>query len=275
MAKKRPNKEENINVTTVINRALSKNYTREWCEENKNKIEQAINVVWNTFSFYPQIVKYIDKHANSFQFNTYSTYDKMKFIEMILENSGLTKGDLRFQIPEFEKRQRYAKAFYELGSRDIAGLYALHKLKIVDLEEDMPKIDQSRPKKLSKEDKEKILKAKEEFEQQKLSNDDVFLPELTQEIIDELELTLYDVHILNDRNQVLYILIDKDNNKRYYVEPFQYQFRYHPEPSIIKKDYFVPIGDTYGYIIRDTRSYIQLRQALNNNFKMQYPFSEE
>lgn len=95
-----------------------------------------------------------------------------------------------------------------------------------------------------------------------------YLTEMNQNIIDEMELTLFNTDILANRNSILFTFIDKFNKKRYYIEPFSATIYLSKINSIIENDYiedknqdkFIP------YRILDMKVFNRLKFTVQKNF---------
>jgi hypothetical protein len=102
-----------------------------------------------------------------------------------------------------------------------------------------------------------------------LAKDSRYLKELNQEIIDELELVIFNVKTLHNRNQILMIFIDKDNNKRFYIAPFNFIFYVSNKTSIIENDYIVDYDEAthIPFSIQNFDVLRTLKFAVNDNHK--------
>ena len=95
-----------------------------------------------------------------------------------------------------------------------------------------------------------------------------FLKDLNQEIIDEFQLTLFDIQFLKKTNEFLFIFIDKNNQKRYYKKPFYAEFYISKKNSIIENDYIMENSEDFiKYIITSQDKLNKLRYLLENNYQ--------
>jgi len=115
--------------------------------------------------------------------------------------------------------------------------------------------------------KEKELKRIQEEKDRENSN--MYLKILNQDIISEMELTLFNVKILKKQNKVLMTFIDKFNKKKYFLENYNASFYISKSNSVIDNDYIVdPDPDKFiKYNITDWQLLNKLRFALNHAYK--------
>jgi len=116
--------------------------------------------------------------------------------------------------------------------------------------------------------KENILNINKIKKELKFKNDDRFLQEITQEIIDQLELTIFDVKLLRRTNEVLYIFLAKNSEKKYYKEHMKIDFFYSKNDYIMLNDYIQPYDSSIHtkYTIIENNHYYQLKKAIFSNF---------
>ena len=185
---------------------------------------------------------------NSF-FNFYGELKKVKEIE-----NGAIK----------EKRQ-FIDFYTDLKLKNILGQkIEIKKAKKID------KANESQAKDIIK----KALDVQEK--KQRNINDNLFLKDLNDNIIDELQLSLFDVFLDESNNQLIYIFIDKDYKKRYYIENFSIDILVSKETSIIQNDYLKEIDNSFiKYKLLNIWDYRNLKKAIESNFenqKNQKPF---
>ena len=134
------------------------------------------------------------------------------------------------------------------------------------------------PKKRFKHDNEKknfeelksIIEAGEKkTEQYRVSSDDRYIKILNQQVVDELELTIFNVKTLPSRNQILFIFIDKDNNKRFYLQDFNFVFYVSKGKRIIDNDYIVSYDELehIPFAIQNFEVLRNLKFAVNDSYK--------
>jgi hypothetical protein len=240
--------------------------TSDWVMENEKNIKAFINYAWVVFLDSPLIAEIINKTINNYKYNTSTILDKVLYMQHIMKQTKIAYNDLRFYFPSFEKRSEYMKQL-KLDVGDIKGLYGLHKAGIINLEDHIVKHEQKKPTKLSKQEKEEI---KTFIEKNNVvpETDTLELKILNQEVIDEHELTLFDIVILKKIDVIMYIFIDKQNKKRVYKEAFTYSFNFSTYNNVIDNDYFLPTDQLHNYTIHSMTDLIKLRQAINRNFEV-------
>lgn len=97
----------------------------------------------------------------------------------------------------------------------------------------------------------------------------VYITELSQQIIDEEELILFDISLLKRTNQILFIFIDKKNHKKYHLKPFMAKIYISKEDGVINNDYIEKLDpDKFmGYVINDVKLYTKLKYMLSHSYK--------
>lgn len=170
------------------------------------------------------------------------------------------------------KREKFINEYLDLSKdyqrTDIEGLYSInnkmnrmgYSMGLINLNPEKDVEDQD----LSN-DIQQLRKLSEEL---KFKNDERFFQEMSQEIIDEHELTVFDVKLLKSVNEILFIFLDKKSEKRYYKEPLQIDFFYSSYDFIGDNDYIAAYNDKIHskYVIRDYGMVFKIKQAINQNF---------
>ena len=256
-----------------LNLLFSGRITPEIIDEHKTQIKQFMKYAWDMFLNLPRAVQYLNRYVNDYEYTAQSLHEQVIFLQDFIKRANINRNEIRTVIPSFEKRSQLKEDLGKsFGTNDVNALYSLAKLGVLASDNLVAKPDQARPDKLTKDEKELVKKAIEQHYNNAAAKhyDDMILKELTQEIIDELDLSLFDISILDKTNQILYVFIDKDNKKRLYIEPFEYQFGIHPAASILDKDYFVSKNEVHPYIVTNVKDYMKLRGAINENFRNTY-----
>ncbi len=101
------------------------------------------------------------------------------------------------------------------------------------------------------------------------ASDTRFLTKLNQEVIDDLQLILFDVSLLKKTNRVLFTFIDSGNLKRYFMAPFMAEIYLSKKDGVINNDYIETLNeeDYIKYVIKDVKLYNKLKFMLNNSYK--------
>ena len=228
------------------------------CEQflNDKSVGAYVGNIDQKLDFFKRVIQ--ANKINKFQiFNYFPKRDEVNLINKIAQSKG---------IPFKE-----AKAWY-------------YRNKVINPKVLTPFLSQSKNSEvISKKEKtilEQIAKTEQntKIEQitknEQLSNDR-FLKELNHQIIHDLELSLFDIAFLEKQQQFLYIFIDKDNNKRYYKEPFKVEFYISKLNGIVNNDFRIKLNDMnkdqfIKYIITDYKLLTTLQFALRNNYKQFY-----
>ena len=107
-----------------------------------------------------------------------------------------------------------------------------------------------------------------ENQKKKMLNDKRFIKEVNQEIIDEMELTLFNTCTMKNLNSVLFTFINKQNQKVYYLQPFEFEFYASYHSNILKNDYIVPFNpaDHTKYKLTNYKDLKSLKYSVNNAF---------
>ena len=117
----------------------------------------------------------------------------------------------------------------------------------------------------------KVEQSKKDFVIQKVVNTNLYLSHIDQELIDEMELTLFNVKLLKKRNEILMTFIDKEHRKKYYLSPFEASIYVSKSNSVIENDYLISPtdGEFIEYLISDWELLNRLKFAMNANYKSQ------
>ena len=101
----------------------------------------------------------------------------------------------------------------------------------------------------------------------KHDNDPRFLKDITQELVDSLSLSLIDIKMIEKLNKILLVFIDKNNNKKYSLIPFSYEFIISTINAIKYNDYVVNFDPNYHkiYVCFDFSTMEKIRMAINKS----------
>ena len=241
----------------------------------KKEIDGICWYLHNSFLKKVRFIQLVNEHGNNL-YGGYNSYELIQFYKFLIQQQGLTKYDLMQYFPKKNYRKEFVNRMRELGYSDTGDANSLYELintgalgnldiqkliessfgEVVDLKEDTVSMDEVRA----------VL---QQNETKKMMEDDKVIRELNQEVIDELQLTLFDVKTIKNKNLILYIFIDKNNMKRYYYEPFTYTFYISTVPNIVQNDY-IQDYDPSIHIAYTMTSYEQVSKfkfALNDLYK--------
>lgn len=243
--------------------------------KNKNTLDDIVNYQLYKVLFYqPQLLLILNKNIN----NKYRREEPEKILillkEIINQNNLYQTQCL---IPSTKYRENidknFEELFYEFDRRNIgsAGLRSLYYLnqylrftdKHFSKKVDQLSIDNKNIK--DKDDLDKINKLLKLQKNEKLK--DMYLTELTQEIIDREKLTVFDVRKINN-TEILFIFIDKDNKKVYYNEPLKQYFYLSNHFGIINNDYIEDYDPSKfsTYFVNNFSHLQKIKNSLKENF---------
>lgn len=262
-------------------------YPEEWTLF-KSDIEFISRFIVKIFQTNLKAIYLINKYNNHL-YNNYNPIEVLMFYKTLIQQMGLSFYQRYDAFNAQTKRKDFIKAIQEIDStwhtNDCISLYNLNNLGILSRDgspyinnadrlakylDPHKQIVNEKTKGSEFENLKKIIIENEKINAQlKTANDKRFIKELSQDIIDELELTIFNVKTLPGRNQVLYIFIDKYNNKRFYISDFLFEFYVSGYTNIIDNDYIMPLDEKVHrkFFIRDMDVLKTLKFAVNDNHK--------
>jgi hypothetical protein len=265
-------------------------YSNDWVfPENwayfKNEITSISYYIHKIFQLHPRAMYLINKN-NNFLYNEWNYEEILMFYKILIITLQIKQYTLYTQYNTPTAKKAFVETMLELNptwhTKDALSVYELNNFGVFDGDY----ISNADRLKFYKDPSSRIMKAKDnsdqyqemvrkikEFEARntklKFANDDRFIKELNQEIIDSLELTIFDVMSLEDRNQLLYIFIDKQDRKRYYIKDFEFSFYVSKVQGIVHNDYleYKDSNKFVEFILSDINVLQSLKFAVNDNFK--------
>jgi len=243
---------------------------------NKSRLNGIVPYLHEQFWFSPHLTRIFGKYFNDL-FNIPDPIESIKTIQLLVKWNPIAS---RFNTWKFfPQRDNKLEEFHKLRDCqliDSKAALSIHEAKNIQSQTLDKKINiKSKDRKeivtkaLEVAEKEKDLKEQELLKQYK--SDNTFLKEINQEIIDELELTLFDIKVLKKTNEILFIFIDVENKKRYYRKGFSFKFYVSKNRSIIYNDYIMSLsedGDQFiEYITTDHNTLTKFKFALNSAYK--------
>ncbi len=243
---------------------------------NKTKLNGVVPYLAEQFWTNPELVSYLNEHANDL-YNIPDPIEMLKLLKKLITNRGLTQANCWSFIP-----QRGKDLVKEVQERDLldtnnarAKVMLMKKLgvesggyfKLAPTKKNA-NLHDSESKVIIKEaldkDRERVHKKEEESREK----DSRYLSELNQEVIDRLELVLFDVSLLKKTNRVLFTFIDSDNTKKYFTTPFVANIYLSKKDGVINNDYIEDKTDDFiHYMIKDFKMYTKLKFTLNSSYK--------
>ena len=250
------------------------------------KLGPLINGVIQKFRSYPKMLNFMNYNVNEL-FSKRTNGEILIFITQyiqinrvsynMLDHSWVTKSDREVLLEKFSK----TKSDSENGFNDIAAHYDLLKTgrfedalsvdiinTMTGVPDDNPDLDNT------------LLQLIEMEKQAKIDKDPRFIKELTPEQIEMWGLSLIDIKTLNGMNKILLIFLDKNNNKKFFLIDFVYEFVLSNIFSIIHNDYIMPFLPDYHQpiILTEIRALENLRRTLRDErdkFYKQYGWIED
>lgn len=226
-----------------------------------------------------------NKYCNHLYFSN-DVYEVLMFYKTIVQQLKLSYHDRYAKFNQITIRKSFIDTCLKLDPTwhqlDAIALYDMNNQNVFTDDEYISNVDRldwyKNPSKKfkaenTKEKKEELKKIIAENEAKnnaiKVQNDNRFLKELNQQVIDDLELVIFNVKTLPNRNQILFIFIDKDNNKRFFVEQFNFVFYVSNKSNIVENDYLVEYDETIHtpFIIQNYEVLRNLKFAVNDNHK--------
>jgi len=203
----------------------------------------------------------------------------LNYLKTIIIDNNISKWDIKSDFFNFYQELNKIKDLEKLANQEQLQLVdIIARLKTADKIGESVKLNKA--KKIKKKDQneiketlKKVFKEQEEKEiklkQEKLNNDSRILKNLNEKIIEELELTIIDTFVDEKQNQIVYIFLDKNSRKKYFIESFVYEFFLSKEFRVIENDYFENYNSEkfIKYTIYSFWDYQRLRSEINKNYK--------
>lgn len=232
-----------------------------------------------------KIIYLINKHVNHL-YKKHSVRDILIFYKTLIHRFHFNYGQRYTVFNQMSKQREFVNTCKEINpmwhTRDALSLWILNNFKVfnrdgskyISNEEYLDKFNNVNKRVVTKgadfdELNEIVKNLRIQDDNNRFKNDDRFIPELTQEIIDELELTIFNVKSIPHKNQVAIIFIDKYNNKRYCIQDFVFEFYISSNQRIMDNDYIVDYDPKIHmkHIVRDYQHLKTIKFAVNDNHK--------
>jgi hypothetical protein len=246
--------------------------------EQKSKLGSLVPYIVEQLWTNINLVHYLNKHTNDL-FNIPDPIEQLIFLKKLFKIRNINKWLLYQKRPEFKLDLVNAiidKENYDEGNASSKAIMLKRKFGVLEAEGiyKKQKATKAAVRQASTDEDKKMVKALMEqkaIDEAKPNKDTQshYLQNLSQEIIEENELVLFDVSLLKKRNQVLFIFIDKNNHKKYYLMPFMAKIYISKVDGVIHNDYIEDLNpDKFnGYVLTDIRNYTRLKYMLNDSYK--------
>ena len=249
----------------------------------KTDLQYSVNYLINLFINYPRITREANRLLNSI-YSNWSYKEVLTYYKHVIQKNQLRPNDLYTKYDGKTARNEFvdicttvnpwwteadAKALYALNVKPSV-LNSVSNVDLVKIYKD-PKLAML-SKKNNAESFEKEANRLDELlienQKKKMLNDKRFIKEVNQEIIDEMELTLFNTCTMKNLNSVLFTFINKQNQKVYYLQPFEFEFYASYHSNILKNDYIVPFNpaDHTKYKLTNYKDLKSLKYSVNNAF---------
>ena len=249
----------------------------------KSDLQYTVNYLINLFINYPRITREANRLLNSL-YTTWDYKEILVYYKNVIQKNQLKPNDLYTKFDGKTARKEFVDICEKINpwwtEADAKGLYALNveprvldsvsNVDLVKIYKD-PKLAMLSKKNNSEGFEEEANRLDElliENQKQKMMNDKRFLKVINQEIIDEMELTLFNTCTMKSLNSVLFTFINKQNQKVYYLQPFEFEFYASYHSSILKNDYIVPFNpvDHTKYRLTNYKDLKSLKYSINNAY---------
>ena len=248
----------------------------------KSELEMISNYIIEIFQYTPKLLHFLNSRLNHL-YNTNSTEDILKLCKNIILWNEIPAFLLFTKYIKRSRREQFIKVALDLkpefSTEDVIAYWELNRKAILKVEyksnedrlDDYLYPGRNKIKKGSDEDValdkqiEDILNKERE---NLIKNNKSYISEINQKIIYENELVIFDVISLDNMDKLLFIFIDKDNKKRYYIEDFYYEFYLSKKTDMIENDYIVDrTTDHKKYSISSFEKLRNIGFAINSNYK--------
>lgn len=238
--------------------------------DNKTKLNSIVPYLVEQLWLNPKLINYLNKHVNDLH-RIPDPIEQLKLLKKLFKINHITKFDLYQFIPERAPDIIKEIEEMELYDENDARAKALMMKKLgIPFDKYIKPKPQKKNFKATEDDIKiaKTILAQEKMKESKKHSSN-FLHNLTQEIIDEKGLILFDVSLLKKTNSVLFIFIDKENKKWYYKKSFAAKIYISKKDNVLNNDYIETITDDHfdQYIITDIKAYTRLKYMLNDSYR--------
>ncbi len=267
---------QKIKFYEVINWLFTSGEIPQVFKDNVSQLKSIVPYITEQFWRKPKLIAYLNKYTNDLH-SIPDPIDQLELLKKLIRIQGLTKRDLWSFVPQ--RGPNLLKEIQERDNLDEGNARAklmLARAMSIDLASYVKVAPTKKNVNLKDEQAKKrveeaiaVEKIRDQIKKEEsFKNDSRFLKELNQNIIDEMELVLFDVSLLKKANMVLLIFIDKENQKKYYRVPFQAQFYISKKDGVINNDYIEGLNEDFiRYAITDIKLFTKLKFMLNNSYK--------
>jgi len=264
-----------IKIGDLISYLFSANdqIPEEFIFQEKN-VKKYVSYLFEYIWYFPKMIEYFQKYNHLYNREIEKKpFEFLKFFKQILRENKISRYQFKSEFFNFyQELQKIKKLEDEAAKQKRQVIDVVTELKLAQILNQRVKLNEVKNVKKDENIKQKIIKAQKQQEKEiskQTQSKKRILDELNEEIIQELELTLIDVFVDENKNRLIYIFLDKDFKKCYYIEPFNYDFYISKNFGIINNDYLEPYDPEkfIKYTIYNFWDYQRLRKEINNNYK--------
>jgi len=260
---------DGINYHQVITYLFERFYTLPLISNHLNKFLNRKEE--NIKSFHPRQI--LDFYKKIIQDNKIEPYMLFKYFPERSESNIISK------IAEIKNWSiKEAKAwYYNRLKKNPTELEAILNSGQVNLSNEEKDLINVAIKEMAKEEQKELENSSSNLatEKEQNKNNSNYLPEISQEIIEEQSLSLFDIKLLKKSNKILYIFIDKNHQKKYFIEPLKIEFYIHKRSGVLNNDFIEEKNDSFiKYFCTDYRLFNKLKYMIDMNYKNNFYLEE-
>jgi len=259
-------------------------YPEQW-RAFPNEIQSISRYIVKIFQNNLKAIYLVNKNCNHLYYNN-DRYEVLMFYKTLVQQLGITISSYYNKYNQLTIRKKFIDTCLKLNpmwhTLDAISIYDMNNHNVFKDEDYISNDDRlnwylNPSSKLradnTKEKKEEVKALIEKYAVRNLAertkNDKRYISEINQQVIDELELVIFNVKTIPHRNQILFIFIDKDNNKRFFIDNFEFIFYVSNVSNIIENDYIVNFNKDkhIPFIVKNFEVLRNLKFAINDNHK--------
>ena len=246
----------------------------EFIIQSKN-VKRYVIYLFEYIWHFPKMIEYFQKYNHLYNREIdQNPLEFLKFLKQILKDNNISRYQFKANFFNFYQALQKVKKIEEEASKQKRQFQDVFiELKLAQILNTNVKLNTI--KDLKKKDqaniKEKIIEAQKTQAQQiqkEAGSRKRILERLDKDTIEKHQLTLIDVFIDEKHNKLIYIFLDKNFKKSYYIENFNYDFYISKEFGIINNDFLEEFDQNkfIKYTLYNFWDYSNLRRSVNKNY---------